>query len=130
MRWITLLILAFCLTGCATANRATARGAILATAEAVKIGDATCAKYAIERIDVELAKRCEAAYTDARGSLLIASTAVDAWDEGKKRDVTCATVHAVENLTAIVAEFKTRSIPVPPLFDDAIHLVGMLGGCS
>lgn len=128
---ITPIMLFALLLGCTGAtSRATARGAVLAAAEAVKVGDATCAKYALDRRDVDLAKRCETAYTSARDSLLVASTGIDAWDEGKKSDVTCATVHAAENLTAIANEFKSRQLPVPPLLDDAIRLASLLGGCS
>lgn len=117
-------------TACSTtASRAQARGAVLATAEAVKIADATCAKQALERTDLHLARQCQEAYASARSSLLIASAGVDAWDEGKRGDVTCAVVHAASDLSRTVSEFKARQIPIPLIVDDSLRLARGLGGC-
>ncbi len=130
-----LLFLLFCfavithLWGCAPATRAEARGAILATTQAVKIGDETCAKYALERADIQLARVCEHAYDVARASLIVASAGVDAWEEGKRDSVTCAIVHAADELTRTAAELRQRNIKVPPVVDDSLRLAGLLGGC-
>ncbi len=117
-------------TGCAPATRAEARGAVLATAEAVKVGDEACAKYALATIDVNLARSCEAAYTDARLFLLTASSGVDAWDEGKRNDVTCAIVHSAEALSRISEEMRRRKLKVPVIIDDSLRLIAALGGCT
>lgn len=84
-----LPILALCLAACsgASVSRAQARGVVLVEAEAVKIGDKTCAQVALEKTDLPLAKACESAYDIARASLLTAAAGIDAWDEGKKSDV-------------------------------------------
>lgn len=123
-------LLSLLLAGCAHATRAEARGAVLATAEAVKVGDEVCAKHALERTDLALARRCEAAYTTARGALITAAAAVDAWDEGKRGDVTCSVVRAIDEVAKTAAELRSRKLPVPPVLDDAVRLASALGGCK
>ena len=122
------LLAGHCL-GCAAASRAEARGAVLATAEAVKVGDKTCASYALERADLPLARACETAYDVARASLIVAASHVDAWDEGQRERVTCAVVHAVDELGKTAAELRKRGIKVPAIIDDSILLASALGGC-
>lgn len=124
------MMLCLVLSGCVHATRAEARGAVLATAEAVKVGDEVCAKRALERTDLELARRCEAAYTTARGALITAAASVDAWDEGKRGDVTCSVVHAIDEVAKVAAELRARKLPVPPVLDDAVRLASALGGCK
>lgn len=126
-----LFVFGHCTAACATVkvSRAEARGAVLAAAEAVKIGDQTCAKYALEKIDVELARACEDTYTQARGALIIAASGVDAWDEGKKAAVTCAVIRAVDEIVKMAGEMRKRNVRVPPIVDDSIRLASLLGGC-
>jgi hypothetical protein len=119
-------------TGCSSAavSRAEVRGAVLATAEAVKIADETCAKYAIAKIDLDLARTCEDAYTQARGSLIVASSGIDAWTEQKRSAVTCAVIRAVEELSKMAKALSGKGAKVPPIIDDSIRLVSLLGGCN
>jgi len=119
-------------SGCAhdAISRAEARGAVLATAQAVKIGDEACAKWALNNIDVALARACEKAYVHARLTLIVAADGIDAWDEGKRAGVLCAVVHAAEDLAKVAEEFRKRRIKVPAVLEDAIALTRALGGCD
>jgi hypothetical protein len=125
---VVAAVLAYC-EGCGSASRAEARGAVLTTAEAVKVGDESCAKYALQWKDLPLAKICEKAYADARALLLTASATVDAWDEGKRGEVTCAVVHAANELSTTAEALRSRKADVPVIVDDALRLVNALGGC-
>lgn len=116
--------------GGSTASRAQARGAVEATAAAVKVGDEACANYALSRKDVDLAKGCVAAYEAARDQLLVAAAGVDAWDEGKRGAVTCAVVRAGMHLTKAIDEMSARKLTVPKVVEDAVHLASALGACQ
>jgi len=125
-----LLILLLLAVGCApAAERAQARGAVLAMAQAVKVSDDSCAKYALEKMDLDLARACEHAYDGARASLIVASNSIDAWDEGRKEHVRCAIVHGADALNEIVVALRKRNIRVPLVAEDALKLVSTLGGC-
>lgn len=125
-----LVLLMLALTGCASASRAQARGAVLATAEAVKVGDDLCARVAIEKSDLPLARSCAKAYDDARAASLTAANAVDAWDEGKKHDIACAVKKASDALGTSVEALRARGAAIPKIIDDARLLASALGGCS
>lgn len=126
-------IVASVLHGCASmgvADRAHARGAVIAGAEAVKAADQLCADVALTRRDAELAERCSRSYTFARAGLLITAHAVDHWDDPTARQsVACASRSVVQALNAISHELKAVSAPVPPIVDDALALAPLLGVC-
>lgn len=123
-----LLALGFFL-GCSP-SRAQARGTVLATAEAVKIGDKLCADVALEQNDLPLARTCEQAYGDARSAVVAAAEGVDAWDEGQKGRVACAVQRAANGIAETVRALRGRRVSVPKVVDDALVLASSLGGCS
>ncbi len=118
------------LAACGGASRAQARGVVLVEAEAVKVGDTTCAKIALERQDIELARACEDAYNIARGALVVAALAVDQWDEGKREDVACNVSKANASLQKIVSTLRARKADIPKILDDAIEIANSIGGCK
>lgn len=124
-----ILLFGFFVGGCTT-SRAQARGTVLATAEAVKVGDHLCAAVALEKTDIELSRTCEGAYKDARSAVIVAAETIDAWDAGKKRDVACAVKSANEALSTSINALRRRGISLPKVIDDAQTLASALGGCS
>lgn len=119
------------LSGCAPSSRATARAAVLATAEGLRVGDQACAALATRRADRELAEACAAAYEVGRPAVIAAAGAVDAWERpGARERVACSLAAALGGLEAIVAEMRRRGgEAVPPLLSDARALVALVGGC-
>lgn len=118
------------LAGCAP-SRAEARGAVLATAEAVRVGDETCAEVAIAKRDVELARTCTEAYRTARASVVTAAESVDAWNEGAKGNVRCAISRAAAALGETAKAMRARGATLPRVIDDALVLTSVAaGGCS
>ncbi len=127
---LAIYLLTCALVGCgASASRAQARGAVLVTAEAVRLGDKACADVALEKNDLPLARACETAYEIARASVLTAAASVDAWDEGKKGDVACAIKRAGDELSKTVSELRARQASIPKLIEDAIALAASTGKC-
>lgn len=130
MKRAFIIAVAVLLVGCgASATRAQARGAVLVTAEAVKLADTTCAQVALERTDLALARACEQAYDLARASAIAAAAAVDAWDEGKRGEVACALQRAAGELRKVASELRARQANVPKVIDDALGLAAGVGGC-
>lgn len=130
---LLLLVLAFGLSSSACVPaRSVARGAVLTSASAVKVADETCAQEALERSDLQLAKECEEAYTDARSALLGAAKAVDAWDDARTRSgLRCSLTKAGQALSHVVEVLQRRGAKVPPVVVDAVKLAAEAGGaCS
>lgn len=129
---LPLLIVA-CLalnTTACSVDRSVARGAVLASAAAVKAADETCAAVALERNDQPLALECAVRYTEARLAIVGAAKTVDAWEEAKsKKSVSCAVTKAAEALKAVRELLAKRAAKLPPLIDDALDLAAKLGGC-
>lgn len=125
-----LLLAMMCLPACSSASRAHARGAVLAGAEAIKVGDKACATAALEKTDLELARTCEAAYVTARSAIVAAAESVDAWDEGKKGDVACALKRAAAAIATTTQALRSRSVAVPKVVEDALALADKIGACS
>ena len=103
-------------------TRAQARGAVLVTAEAVRLGDVTCGRAALETRDLALARVCERAYDDARSALLVASTGVDAWSDRTRGEVACAIARAARELELTARELRARNVEGPRVLDDALAL--------
>jgi hypothetical protein len=130
-----LFVAATC-SGCAwltgrDVERPQARAAVLAVSQAVQTADEVCAAVALAKSDRPLALRCAEAYTKARASLLATASAVDAWEKSSTRDsVTCALVEAVPHLRTMGEAIRDGGGRVPPLLDDALALVEVLGSCE
>lgn len=113
------------------ADRALARGAVLATAEAVRSADQACAEYGTATRDVALLQRCEDHYTAARIALIATGSAVDLWDRAESRQsVTCALERALVDLTQIGEDLDAHGGYPPKIIADARTLVAALGRCS
>lgn len=124
------LALCGCLPTKAPSSRAVARGAVLATAEAVKAADEACARVGADLRDGELLARCEGHYTTARAALMGTATALDLWDSVTNHEpLACSLVRATRELEAVRQELDARGRPSPPVVADALALVAALGRC-
>jgi hypothetical protein len=111
-------------------ERALARGAVEVTAAAVAAADKACAELGTQTRDVPLLRRCEHLYNAARGFLVPAAQAVDAWDRvSSVRSVRCGLVQAVAELEQLAQELGAHGVRVPPIVADARALVTAIGGC-
>lgn len=104
------------------AERDQARAAILTIAEAVKTGDAVCAQAALSLKKAPLAKGCADAYDDARSSLLVAESSIDAWEQGEAGNVACAGSHALQAVVTIENLLASNGVAVPAVVQDAVKL--------
>lgn len=138
MKWFIAPVALGLAIGCASLPRGlssdpareTARAAVLATAEGLKVADGECARIVRSTGDRELGEQCDAAYTVARATLVGAGAGVDAWDKVEAREsVTCAIVEATRELARVAVELRSKGGHVPPLIDDAMTLARMLGPC-
>lgn len=123
------------LAGCALFGevdvpRESTRAAVVVTAEALHASDEACARVAILRDDLALARRCASGYALGRASLLGVAAAVDAWDRADKGSTVCAVVEASRELVKIRDELVRVGAKAPPIVDDAQRLVAALGGCD
>ena len=119
-------LLGWC-SGCTT-PREQARGAVLVTADAVRLADTTCAEAAIKmgRIHtsraVDLAGRCADAYDVARTSLLVAEAGVDAWDDADRAQTACAFARASGALLRMSTAMRDAGVQIPTIVEDALRL--------
>lgn len=112
-------------------ERSIARGAVYATAEAIRAADEACAEVGKATGDMALLERCERHYSTARVAVISTAKAVDLWDRaGTSESVTCALVEAMAEVDAIGADLTDKGRPLPPIITDARELVAALGGCS
>lgn len=112
-------------------ERALARGAVLATAAAVKEADEACARYGTATKDLALLKACEAHYDAARISLIGTGSAVDLWDRVETRgSVPCALRQALAELEQIAQDLEARGSHPPDLIADALALANALPRCA
>lgn len=112
-------------------ERSLARGAVYATAEAVRAADEACAELGKARRDVALLERCEKRYDLARVALISTAAAVDLWDRaGTRESVTCALADALAQVDAIGEDLAKVGAKVPPIVQDAKELVSAIGGCN
>ena len=125
---IGIIVAAFATACCGSpATRAEARAAVLVSAEPVKVLDTRCAALALDTRDIDLARRCEVAYDQARTALVVAATGVDAWEEGKKGEVACAVARAVASLDALMKEMRGE---MPAVALDALTLYRRVNLCT
>lgn len=133
MRVSILTAFAVLLFACGAAGneRAQARGAVEASAAAIRVADGACAQIAKERRDIELARRCAHAYDIARASAVVAATAVDHWEDSTtaRSSVACAARGIIDGLSDISREIERVGAPVPPIVADALVLAPALGLC-
>jgi len=106
----------------ASTPRDQARAAILTIAEGVKTGDAVCAEAALALKKADLAKGCADAYDDARSALLAAEAGVDAWDNGARGEVACASSKALAAVVDIENLLAANGVEVPAVVTDAVKL--------
>ncbi|MDX6480348.1 MAG: hypothetical protein QOG85_858 [Gaiellaceae bacterium] len=111
-------------------ERAIARGAVLATAEAVKAADVACAQYGTATEDLELLQSCAHHYDAARIALIATGSAVDLWDRAETRgSVACALARALAELEQLTQDLAARGTRPPSIIEDARALAATLGGC-
>ncbi|WP_394823726.1 hypothetical protein [Pendulispora albinea] len=108
--------------GASSPARDTARGAILTVAKAVSVADGVCTAAARERSDAKLAKMCADAYDAARPALLAAESGVDAWENGQRQRVACATTDAAVALRNLGDALARVGVSLPPVLSDALSL--------
>lgn len=112
-------------TGCTQASdpsRELARGTIETLVHALKESDHACATFATARSVPTLAEQCARAYAEAYPSLVSAAEGVDAWNDGSKGRVLCATVHAAHALRDLYTVLEGAGARVPPVLEDALRL--------
>lgn len=109
-------------------TRATARGAVLVIARAVREADVLCARYADDTGDVDTARACADAYDVARPALLAAEAGLDAWDSADSGRTACAVVDASRALRRLVEALDAVHVAIPPAARDAVELAAGLEG--
>lgn len=107
-------------------DRATARAALLVTAQAVGAADRACAEVADARADVDLAHRCAVAYRAAARALRVGAGVIDS---GAGTTIACEVAQAAAALGDLVAEVRGAGAKVPPVAEDALRLAAAVGGC-
>lgn len=111
-------------------ERAVARGAVLATAEAVKAADLACARFGTQTEDLELLRSCERHYDAARVAIIATGAAVDLWERAETRgSVACALERALVEIEQIGQDLATRGTRAPTIIQDARALAAAIGGC-
>lgn len=108
--------------------REQARSVVLTVAEGVRQGDLACASIARAKADLELAEGCAAVVKEARESLLIAESGVDAWDAADADKLPCATKAAADALARLLDTVRRAGGKPPPAVDDALKIVPLLAG--
>ncbi len=128
--WILAGILA--VSGCAplVAEKVIARAAVLSAAEAVRASDVECARLVRATGDRALGEKCDATYTAARASLIVAGTAVDTWENvGSRKSVTCALINSTRELALLEIEIVGKGGKALRVIDDARAIASKLGAC-
>jgi len=110
--------------------RESARAAVVVVAEGVKVADEVCAQAGAKQKDAALLKTCADAYDTTRASLLAAESAVDAWDAGDKKSLTCALAASVRGLAQIANAVTHAGVELPLLVTDALTLGAAFAGGS
>ena len=119
------LALSCCLPASAPSDRAAARGAVLAVADAVRAADAVCAAYVTDTHDRATGQVCVNAYQTARDALTTSAAVLDGLQAG---DAVCPLLAAAGQLETLVG--ATHGRPLPPVVGDALTLANALkGGC-
>jgi hypothetical protein len=126
---VVLLLAAARCRPAASPPREQARAVILTLAEAVRVGDESCAAIALSRRDLTLARYCADAYEDARNSLIAAGESFDHWSSGPPTAIVCSVVAASHVLARVADVLKRRGEQVAVLILDAIRLGTSLGVC-
>lgn len=124
-----LLLLEGCRAFESDVPRETARAAVVTTAEGVRLASDACAAHALATRDLELARRCAAAYDAARLSLVTVAVGVDAWDTADRDSLTCAIRRASAELELLTRELERKGGRAPPLVVDSFRLVSALSPC-
>ena len=109
-----------------TTPRGQARAVILVVSGGVTEADKRCSEEADKQKSVSLAERCGDAYKRARASLLAAGAVVDAYDQGSKNDVQCATVAGLGAARELAEALKAYGATVPPALEDGLELAKAL----
>lgn len=110
--------------------RERARAAVLVLAEGVRAADEICAARALDRHDIALAERCEAAYSTARSALLAAAGGVDAWGTAEGGDAACATLQGAAAARELAEAVRAGGADVPAVLSDGLALFGAVGAVA
>lgn len=128
---LTVLALEGCRPPAMPDERAVARGAVLATAAAVKAADEACAQFGAATRDVPLLERCADHYDAARIALISTATAIDLWERVETRgSVACALGRALTELEQLGQDLAAHGRPPPPIIADARALAAALPRCA
>lgn len=111
--------------------RSVARGAVVVTAEAVRLFSETCARYVMAEEDLDLAIKCRDAYASARISMIALASGIDAWEKSEttRQSIICSLRSTLSILYESVKILEAHNIP-QKTYDDALVLVATLGGCQ
>lgn len=118
--------------GLPTTPRAQARAVVKVLVVGVDEADKTCAEIADRKDDATISDRCATARARAKAALLIAANGVDAYDEGRRGDVACATALGAESARVMVNVIESEAGRPPPALVDALDLFSqfMKGQCD
>jgi hypothetical protein len=109
-----------------TTPREQARATTLVLADGVVLARKQCAQLADDRKDLPLAERCLAAYETAYAALMAAGSTVDAWDDGRRGEVACATSRGAGAARALGEAVASAGGRVPPTLEDGLRLFDQL----
>jgi len=110
-----------------TTPREQARATVLVLAEGVREADQRCADVGREAGNLVLLDRCTKAYDTARGALLVAAGAVDAYDDGRQGDVACATATGIDAALELAGLIRSAGGDLPAALDDGLRLAKQFG---